>query len=184
MLQVDFLSGSSKEQQENQRTECPGDQGRDRNTCRSQMQGEDTDRIADDIDNVDNNRGFQRNGGISHGAEQRGTGVINSKEREGECRDQEIDQSILHNILLNSAEEKAKERLLDGDGKKHHKKTECQYGNQKLRGRVSGLLRALCTDVLRGDDRTPCCQCGENSKNQIVDHVDQRNAGDSCFTDC
>ena len=183
MLQVDFLDGPSKEQQENQCTECPGDQGRDRNTCRSQMQGEDTDSITDDIDNVDNHRGFQRNGGISHGAKQRGTGVIDSKEREGERRDQEIDQSILHDIRFNSAEEKAKERLLDGDGKQHHRKTKRQYGNQKLRGRVSGLLRALCTDVLRGDDRTACRQCGENSKDQIVDHVDQRNTGDSRFTD-
>lgn len=184
MLQVDFLAGPSKEQQENQCTECPGDQGRDRNTCRSQMQSEDTDSVADDIDNVNNHRGFQRNGGISHGAEQRGTGVIDSKKREGKCRDQEIDQSILHDILLDSAEEKAKERLLDGDGKQHHRKTKRQYGNQKLRGRVSGLPGALCTDVLRGDDCTPCCQCRENSKDQIVDHVDQRNAEDSRFTDC
>ena len=141
------------------------------------METENTYGISGDIDQVDQDRDFQRDLGIAHGAEQRRAGIIHRKEREGEGRDCQIDQRILHNVRLDAAEKQMQHGSSEQNDDQADQHTCKDDGIQKLFGGSSGILFVSGAQTLGSHHGTARSKRRHDIKHQDIDHVHQRDAG-------
>ena len=90
-----------------------GDQGGDRHTCHAQSQHINAQSITADVNDIFHHGDLQRDLGISHGAEQRRTGIVQGKERKGQCRDHHIDHSIMKYVRFNFTEKQGNDAITE-----------------------------------------------------------------------
>ncbi len=69
--------------------------------------------ITADVNDIFHHGDLQRDLGISHGAEQRRTGIVQGKEREGQCRDHHIDHSIMKYVRFNFTEKQGNDAVTE-----------------------------------------------------------------------
>ena len=84
-----------------------------RHTCHAQSQYINTQSITADVNDIFHHGDLQRDLGISHGAEQRRTGIVQGKEREGQCRDHHIDHSIMKYVRFNFTEKQGNDAITE-----------------------------------------------------------------------
>ena len=92
---------------------CTGDQGRNRHTGHAQSQYIDAQSITADVNDIFHHGDLQCDLGISHGAEQRCTGIVQGKERKGQCRDHHIDHSIMKYVRFNFTEKQGNDAITE-----------------------------------------------------------------------
>ncbi len=141
------------------------------------METENTYGISRDIDQVDQDRDFQRDLGITHGAEQRRAGIVHCKEWEGKGGDRQVDQRALHNIRLDAAEEQVQHGPSEQDDDQADQHARKDYGIQQLSGGPSGIFFVSGSQTLGSHHGAARRQCGHDIEHQDIDHVHQRDAG-------
>ncbi len=154
-----------------------GDQRGNCDTGSAHVESEDTYGISGDIDQVDQDRNFQRDLGIAHGTEQRRAGIIYREEGEGEGGDRQVDQCILHNVRFNAAKEQVQHWASEQDHDQADQHARKDYGIQQLFGGSPGIFLVSGTQALGSHHGAACSQRRHDIEHQDIDHIHQRDAG-------
>ena len=155
-----------------------GDQGRDRHTGHAQSQHIDTQSITADVNDIFHHGDLQRDLGISHGAEQRRTGIVQGKEREGQCRDHHVNYSIVEYIRFNLTEKQGNDAVTEHHDQNRNTDGNAYGGHDQLFCGFAGVLFFPCSEELGSHHRATGSQCRQHTDDQVIEHVDQGYAGD------
>ena len=135
------------------------------------------DRVADQVDHVDQARNQHGNARVALRTEQRRTGVINRKDGVGEYADGQIGQRTVHYVILDRAEQQPQQRHAEQHDQHSDDERDDDDDQIELAGCVAGAFALARTEQLRHHDRAAGRKGGKNVDDQNVQHIDQRHAG-------
>ena len=152
----------------------PGHQRRHRHPRHAHLQAEHAEGIAAHIDDVHQHGHLQGDPGIPHGAEQRRAGIVHGEKGEGQRGDDQVEDGIVHHVLLYPAEKQVQDQSVPGyDQKGDHHGDQGIDPEELLRG-AAGLLPLGCPDELAGDHCPASSQSRQDADDEVIEHVHQR----------
>ena len=113
--------------------------------------------------------------------EQCRTGIVQGKERKGQCRDHHIDHSIMKYVRFNFTEKQGNDAITEHHDQNRNTDGNAYGGHDQLFCRFAGVLFFPGSEELGGHHGSAGSQCRQHTDDQIIKHVDQGYAGDRRF---
>lgn len=160
-----------------------GHHRRDRHALDTAVEPEDQQGISEHVDGVHEQRSLHGDIGVSHSAEDRGSGVVHGDHRDGRENDQQVCAAVLHDFRLDLSEYMVQDQVLTEVAKDHNEDREQECEVEKLGRRLTSGLRIFSSKVLSGNYSAAGGESREDIDDEQHDRVDQGNAGDGCLPD-
>ena len=156
----------------------PGGQSTDACPRSPHVEAVNEDRIDCNIDHVYQKGVEHGHLAVAHGAEQRGSHVVDGHEGIGQGGEQEIDQGVFHHVRLDVAEEEGQNRLPEEQGQGHQRERDGGDDVQKLLSGGAGPVQIPAAQILGHHHRAAGAQGGKDLDQQQVDAIHQGYTGD------
>ena len=151
------------------------------NAVHAHAQHKDADRIAHDVDDVNQDADLHGDFGVAHAAEERRTGIVHGQERVADRRDAQVEHTGLQHIGFDTAI--AQPDHGTGQHKAEHPHTHAQQSAEQdqLTRACIGVLLLLCTQILADHHRAAGGQRRKQHDDEVVDHIHQADTRDGGF---
>ena len=146
------------------------------------FQHEHAERVAAEVDTVDDDRDLHRHRAVARGAEDGRTRVVKRQKRKRQRRDRKVSQARLHDLVGDGAKEKPQLRRAGDEAERRHTDAEDRAQAHELARAFGGILGAFGPQMLACDDSTAGGQRTEQRDDQLVDHIDERHTGNCGLT--
>ena len=150
---------------------------RNRHTGYPLMQQINTDIVPDQVNSVHQDGCIHRHVRFFHRTENRRSAVVESKERERECRDPEIGFCTLHDIGLYAPIQCLQNRGMENDAYRTDQNRDQNRQREQLTGRLIGCFPVTKAQILGNDHGTAASDGAKHLNGQIVDLIDNGNTG-------
>ena len=136
------------------------------------MKSEDQERVSEHVDGVHEERSLHRDVGVSHRAEDRGSGVVHGDHRDRGENDQKICAAVLHDFRFDLSENMVQDHVLPEVSKDHDEDREQERKVEELGGRLTSGLRIFSAEILAGDNGAAGGESREDIDDEQHDRVD------------
>ena len=170
------------QRQNDARTDSAGDQRGHGDARDTHFQHEHAERVAAEVDTVDDDRDLHRHRTVARGAEDGRTRVVKCQKRKRQRRDRKVSQARLHDLVGDSAKEKPQLRRAGDEAERRHTDAEDRAQAHELARTFGGILGAFGPQMLACDDSAAGGQRTEQRDDQLVDHIDERYTGNCGLT--
>ena len=169
--------------QDHHRAEYAAQERWDGCTQHSHLKTENQDGVADDVDDIGQDRYRHGQAGIATGAKQRRARIVHGQEGEGQGGDEHIDFGVFHHRILDSTEDQRKQRTAQHQADRADDEGDGCDGQQQLPRRFVGLAQIIAPDILRADDGAARGHGGKQVDHHDVERVHQRYGSDGVRAD-
>ena len=170
------------QRQNDARTDSAGDQRGHGDARDTHFQHEHAERVAAEVDTVDDDRDLHRHRAVARGAEDGRPRVVKCQKRKRQRRDRKVSQARLHDLVGDGAKEKPQLRRAGDKAERRHTDAEDRAQAHELARAFGGILGAFGPQMLACDDSTAGGQRTEQRDDQLVDHIDERHTGNCGLT--
>ena len=177
------VMADSGQVKDDDRAQRAGEQRGHRHTGRAHLEHKDAQRVARNVGDVHQQADFHRDGAVARRAEDSRARIVRCQERVGQAGDREIDQRFAHDVVGDGAEEQPQQRFAQQKAERRHADAEQRAERDQLARAAGGFLRAARAEELAGDDRAAGGERRKDVDDEVVDHINERNARDGGFAD-